>query len=111
MIVTYEEIPANAAGTNRDDLAGKMVDLIERTSLYARSLDPDFKIVPQNSPDCAAWPKYLPAMDGLGVEELYYKATDNPCSQNLVHYQPQQHRSHPHSREACVDDRLRQPGD
>ena len=81
MIVTYEEIPANAAGTSRDDLASKMVDLIERTSAYAKSLDPDFKIVPQNSPELYAWPKYMPAIDGLGMESLYYKPTDNPCSQ------------------------------
>ena len=42
---------------------------------------PDFKIVPQNSPELYAWSKYLPAIDGLGMESLYYKPTDNPCSQ------------------------------
>ncbi len=80
MIVTYEEIPANAAGTNRNDLAGKMVDLIARTSQYAKGIAPDFKIVPQNSPELYTWPKYLPAIDGLGMEELYFQATDNACS-------------------------------
>ena len=82
MIVTYEEIPANAAGTNRTDLARKMVDLIARTSQYAKGIDPDFKIVPQNSPELREWPNYLPAIDGLGMEEMYYKTTDRPCSQN-----------------------------
>lgn len=82
MVVTYEEIPANAAGTNRADLASKMVDLIERTSTYAKSIDPGFRIVPQNAPELHTWPKYLPAVDGLGLEELYYKATDLPCSQS-----------------------------
>jgi cysteinyl-tRNA synthetase len=80
MVVTYDEIPANATGTNRDDLAQKMVDLIARTSAYAKSIDPDFKIVPQNSPELYAWPDYLPAIDGLGMEELFYLATDAPCS-------------------------------
>ena len=82
MIVTYEEIPANSAGTNRADLASKMVDLIERISLYAKGINPDFKIVPQNAPELNIWPKYLPAIDGLGMEEMYYKATDRPCSQS-----------------------------
>ena len=82
MIVTYEEIPAGAAGTNRNDLASKMVDLIDQTSRYAKSIDPDFKIVPQNSPELHTWSKYLPAIDGLGMEELFYKATDQPCSQS-----------------------------
>ncbi len=82
MIVTYEEIPANAAGTNRADLASKMVDLIDQTSDYAKSIDPDFKIVPQNAPELHTWPKYLPAIDGLGMEELFYLATDQPCSQS-----------------------------
>lgn len=82
MIVTYEEIPANAAGTNRADLASKMVDLIDQTSRYAKSVDPTFKIVPQNAPELRTWPKYLPAIDGLGMEELYILATDQPCSQS-----------------------------
>ncbi len=82
MIVTYEEIPANAAGTDRNDLASKMVDLIERTSQYAKSINPDFKIVPQNAPELHVWPRYLPAIDGLGMEELYYRTTDQACSQS-----------------------------
>lgn len=82
MIVTYEEIPANAAGTNRADLASKMVDLIDRLARYAKTIDPNFKIVPQNAPELYTWPKYLPAIDGLGMEELYYLATDQPCAQS-----------------------------
>lgn len=93
MIVTYEEIPANSAGTNRTDLARKMTALIERTSEYAKAIDPDFKIVPQNSPELGVAgylsgsynqndaDTYLAAVDGIGMEELYYLATDNPCNQ------------------------------
>jgi cysteinyl-tRNA synthetase len=82
MIVTYEEIPATAAGTNRSDLAAKMVDLIARLSQYAKSIDPNFKVLPQNSPELRTWPKYLPAIDGIGMEELYFLATDKACSQS-----------------------------
>lgn len=82
MVVTYEEIPADAAGTNRDDLARKMVDLIVEISAYAKSQNPNFKIVPQNSPELHAYPGYLAAIDGLGMEELYILATDQPCTYN-----------------------------
>lgn len=82
MVVTYEEIPANVAGTNRDDLAHKMVDLIVEVSAYAKSQNPDFKIVPQNSPELYTYPGYLAAIDGLGMEELYILATDQSCTYN-----------------------------
>lgn len=82
MIVTYEEIPAGSAGTNRDDLARKMVDLIIAVSSYAKSLDPDFKVLPQNSPELHTYSGYLPAIDGLGIEELYIRAMDRPCTRS-----------------------------
>lgn len=82
MIVTYEEIPADAAGTDRADLARKMVDLIIAVSDYARSLDPDFKVVPQNSPELHTLSGYLTAIDGLGIEELYIIAMDRPCTRS-----------------------------
>ena len=82
MIVTYEEIPANAAGTNRADLAGKMVDLIARLAQYAKGVAPGFKIVPQNAPELYTWPKYLPNTDGLGMEEMYFQATDTACNES-----------------------------
>lgn len=80
MVVTYEEIPATAAGTNRDDLARKMVALIASISEYAKSQNPDFRIVPQNSPELYTYPGYLTGIDGLGMEELYMLATDRPCT-------------------------------
>jgi cysteinyl-tRNA synthetase, unknown class len=80
MIVTYEEIPANAAGTTRDDLARKMVALIGRIATYAKQRDPSFKIVPQNSPELRRYADYLDAVDGLGMEELYFLATDVACT-------------------------------
>ena len=82
MVVTYEEIPANSAGTNRADLAKKMVALIARMSVYAKAINPDFKIVPQNSPELQEVAGYLAAVDGLGVEELFFLATDIPCDES-----------------------------
>ncbi|WP_163870158.1 endo alpha-1,4 polygalactosaminidase [Myxococcus eversor] len=72
MVVTYEEIPANSAGTNRADLARKMVALISRISQYAKARNPAFKVVPQNSPELVDDPLYLPAIDGLGMEDMYW---------------------------------------
>ncbi|MGC9400673.1 MAG: MJ1477/TM1410 family putative glycoside hydrolase [Anaerolineae bacterium] len=80
MVLTYEEIPADAAGTDRDDLAQEMVDLIARLSAYAKAQDPDFKVMPQNAPELYTYPGYLDAIDGLGIEELYFIAMDRPCS-------------------------------
>ena len=80
MIVTYEEIPANSAGTNRADLAQKMVDLISRLSVYAKGIDPSFLVFPQNSPELYVLPGYLEAIDGIGMEEMYIRATNRPCT-------------------------------
>ncbi|MFP2956774.1 endo alpha-1,4 polygalactosaminidase [Myxococcus sp. 1LA] len=79
MVVTYEEIPANSAGTNRADLARKMVALIARINQYAKAHNPTFKVMPQNSPELVDDPAYLPAIDGLGMEDMYW-SDDNPCN-------------------------------
>lgn len=81
MVVTYEEIPANAAGTNRDDLAKKMVALIARISEYAKARNPAFKVMPQNSPELVDSAGYLAAIDGLGMEDMYW-SDDVACSQD-----------------------------
>jgi cysteinyl-tRNA synthetase len=80
MVVTYEEIPANAAGTNRDDLARKMVALIARINTYAKARNPNFKVMPQNSPELIDYTGYLAAIDGLGMEDMYW-SDDVACSQ------------------------------
>lgn len=80
MVVTYEEIPANAAGTNRDDLARKMVALIARINQYAKARNANFKVMPQNSPELVDYAGYLAAIDGLGMEDMYW-SDDVACSQ------------------------------
>ncbi|WP_164013243.1 endo alpha-1,4 polygalactosaminidase [Pyxidicoccus trucidator] len=81
MVVTYEEIPANSAGTNRADLARKMVALIARINQYAKAREPGFKVMPQNSPELIDYTGYLAAIDGLGMEDMYW-SDDVACSQS-----------------------------
>ncbi|MCP3104036.1 endo alpha-1,4 polygalactosaminidase [Myxococcus sp. K15C18031901] len=81
MVVTYEEIPADAAGTHRADLAKKMVALIARINQYAKARNPAFKVMPQNSPELVDDPAYLPAIDGLGMEDMYW-SDDTACSES-----------------------------
>jgi len=65
-----------------------MVNLIARISKYAKSKQPNFKIVPQNCPELYTWSnwnskpnkKYLGAIDGLGLESVFYIAHDKPAN-------------------------------
>ena len=78
--LAYEELDLSMApGRSRDSLARAMVNLIARISRYAKARHPGFWIVPQNSPELRAYPGYLSAIDGIGMEELFFQATDRPC--------------------------------
>lgn len=80
----YEEIDlALVPGQTRDTLGAKMAQLIVRASAYAKAHRPGFQIVPQNSPELQRFPGYPRAIDGLGVEELFYLATDEKCTQDF----------------------------
>lgn len=86
MVTAYEEIPAKEM--KREELARKMVDLISRLSEYAKAKNPHFKIVPQNCPELYNWSywdgtpnvKYLKAVDGIGMEDVFYLAHDRPAT-------------------------------
>jgi cysteinyl-tRNA synthetase len=79
--LAYEEIDlALVPGLDRPALARAMADLVGRASRYAKARRPGFWIVPQNSPELRHQPGYRAAIDGIGVEELYYRATDRPCA-------------------------------
>jgi len=80
LVVAYEEISTRIAGMDDGARAQAMVDLVAEVSAYAKTRDPVFKIVPQNAPELHVWPGYLDAIDGLGMEELYFRATDKPCT-------------------------------
>jgi cysteinyl-tRNA synthetase, unknown class len=85
MVTAYEEIPAKEM--KREELAHKMVGLIGRISQYAKTANPQFKIVPQNSPELYTWAyweakpneEYIRAVDGIGIEDVFYLAHDKPA--------------------------------
>jgi uncharacterized protein (TIGR01370 family) len=63
------------------DIRQAMVDFVVALSQYAKALDPDFKVIPQNAVGLLALTEsnpnlpnaaYLNAIDGIGVEDLWY---------------------------------------
>jgi cysteinyl-tRNA synthetase len=81
--LAYEEIDLKAAqGRDRDALAGEMAGLIVKISQYAKARRPGFLIVPQNSPELRHQPGYTVAVDGIGMEELFFQATDERCTED-----------------------------
>jgi cysteinyl-tRNA synthetase len=82
--LAYEEIDlALVPGLDRAALARSMVRLIQRISRYAKARQPHFWIFPQNSPELRHVPGYTPAIDGIGMEELFYLAADRPCTEDF----------------------------
>lgn len=78
--LAYEEIDlALVPGETRAGLGGKMAALIAHISAYAKKARPGFLIFPQNSPELRHYPGYTAAIDGIGMEELFFRATDQPC--------------------------------
>jgi cysteinyl-tRNA synthetase, unknown class len=72
--------------------AEKMQDFVINISNYARGFNPDFIIIPQNGIELAfnsADPgegvntAYLAAIDGIGVEELFYNGSYTPDNDRL----------------------------
>ncbi|PJI84348.1 uncharacterized protein (TIGR01370 family) [Yoonia maricola] len=78
---TVDEVIAAYPGTD-EELRQEMIDFVIGISEYAKAQDPDFAIIPQNAvgllgmtedgPDSGANTAYLEAIDGLGVEDLWY---------------------------------------
>jgi cysteinyl-tRNA synthetase len=82
--LAYEEVDlALVHGRTRATLARAMVDLIARISRYAKSRRPGFLVFPQNSPELRRYPGYTEAIDGVGMEELFFRATDRPCTEGF----------------------------
>jgi cysteinyl-tRNA synthetase len=78
--LAYEELDLSMVpGAGRDALARRMAALIARISGYAKSRRSGMLVVPQNSPELRAYPGYQDAIDGIGMEELFFRATDQPC--------------------------------
>jgi cysteinyl-tRNA synthetase len=78
--LAYEEIDLDLVPRRtRHRLARDMVNLIVRISRYAKDGQAGFWIVPQNSPELRRYRGYTAAIDGIGMEELFFRATDRPC--------------------------------
>lgn len=78
---TVDEVIAAYPGTE-EELRQEMIDFVIAISEYAKQQNPDFAIIPQNAvgllglsedgPDSGANTAYLGAIDGLGVEDLWF---------------------------------------
>ncbi|GGR62590.1 hypothetical protein GCM10010169_01320 [Micromonospora fulviviridis] len=81
--LAYEELDlALTPGRTRADLARAMVDLIVRISRYAKSQRPGLLVFPQNSPELREYDGYTGAIDGIGMEDLFYRSPDEPCTES-----------------------------
>jgi uncharacterized protein (TIGR01370 family) len=80
IVDAYQVAQVKAAYTG-PDIRQAMIDFVIALSQYAKALDPDFKVIPQNAvgllgltennPDSSNT-AYLNAIDGIGVEDLWY---------------------------------------
>jgi cysteinyl-tRNA synthetase len=57
-----------------------MVGLIVRISRYGKAADPGFLVFPNNSPELQHYPGYTKAIDGIGMESMFFRPTDIPCT-------------------------------
>lgn len=79
-LLAYQEIDlARVPGRDRAGLAADAVALVRRISAYAKARRPGFLVVPQNSPELGRRADYRRAIDGIGIEELYFQDTDEAC--------------------------------
>lgn len=69
-------------GETRATLARRMADLVVRISAHAKAQRPGFLVFPQNNPELRTQPGYTASIDGIGMEELFFKATDRRCRQS-----------------------------
>ncbi len=82
--LAYEQIDLGyAQGRDREALGAAMAGLIARISGYAKHRRPGFLIVPQNSPELRRFGGYTAAIDGIAMEELFFLATDEPCTEDF----------------------------
>ncbi|WP_307831537.1 endo alpha-1,4 polygalactosaminidase [Nucisporomicrobium flavum] len=78
--LAYENLRLAATqGRDRTVLAREMAALVARISAYGKARRPGFLIVPQNSPELRHQSGYTAAIDGIGMEELFFRATDERC--------------------------------
>lgn len=79
-----EKSVIRAYSGSKDNLRREMENFVIRISSYAKQINPSFKIIPQNAVELAADAEndtrpnvnYLRAIDGMGVEDLWYDDND-----------------------------------
>jgi cysteinyl-tRNA synthetase len=80
--LAYEEIDlALVPGATRDELGRRMVDLIRHISEFAKSERPGFLVFPLNSPELRMHAGYTESIDGVAIESLFFRPTDDPCNE------------------------------
>ncbi|MEV0582122.1 endo alpha-1,4 polygalactosaminidase [Nonomuraea sp. NPDC050310] len=76
--LAYEEIDLKLVpGESRASLARRMADLVIRISRHA----PGLLVFPQNSPELREQRGYTEAIDGIGMEDLFFR-DDRPCTED-----------------------------
>jgi len=75
-----------------DENAVRMQDFVKNISSYARTIKPNFIIIPQNGmelafndtdPNEGVMSSYISAINGVGVEELFYDGSLSPDNERL----------------------------
>lgn len=84
-VVLLSVVLFSCSKEKRSDTAGEeMQSFVIKISRYARSFDSDFIVIPQNGPELAfnyldpndgLNQEYMNAVDGFGIEELFYNGT------------------------------------
>lgn len=72
-------------GGSNSKAAADMVTFVAKISQYAKSIDPDFKIIAQNSEPLLKNATYLNAIDAVSKESLFYNS-GKPNSQQDVNW-------------------------
>lgn len=91
LLLAYEQIdPSALPDGGREEAARRMVELVRRIADHAHAQRPGFLVFPQNAPELRMVDGYLDAIDGIGVEDLFFRDTDQPCvadycAENLDH--------------------------
>ncbi len=93
LIITGVYAVSSCSKERLSDKAGlKMQEFVESISQYAKKYNSSFIIIPQNgpelafknlSPDEGIDNSYINAIDGFGIEELFYNGTYSPDNERL----------------------------
>ncbi|WP_157599696.1 endo alpha-1,4 polygalactosaminidase [Saccharomonospora xinjiangensis] len=82
-LIAYEQIDlALVPGRTRDDLGRAMAALVTKVSEHAKSRRTEFLVFPQNAPELRLTDGYTAAIDGIGMEDLFFLDTDRPCEED-----------------------------